>query len=119
MRRELRDRWVAALGSGEYRQGRQRLRCREPGGDGYEYCCLGVLLDLVDPGGWYPHYDDGGEEPIPHTLATDHEELSQLGLERVGLPGYLQTELIELNDELQRSFAEIAEVIAARLRVTD
>lgn len=39
---ELRKRWVAALRSGKYEQGQSCLRS---GGD--EYCCLGVLCDIV------------------------------------------------------------------------
>ena len=42
MNNNLRKRWVAALRSGEYEQGKERLRS---GGD--EYCCLGVLCDIV------------------------------------------------------------------------
>jgi len=40
------DDWVAALRSGEYRQGTRHLYH-----DG-SYCVLGVLCDVVDPGGW-------------------------------------------------------------------
>lgn len=44
MKRELRDRWITALRSGEYRQGKEslcRLYADEPA-----YCCLGVLAKL-------------------------------------------------------------------------
>lgn len=41
MHPEIRARWVAALRSGEYAQGRGSLR------DGNQYCCLGVLCDLA------------------------------------------------------------------------
>lgn len=40
--REIRDRWVTALRSDEYEQGRVRLRTS----DG-RFCCLGVLCDVV------------------------------------------------------------------------
>lgn len=40
MKKEIADRWVAALESGEYKQGQRRLRCND------EYCSLGVLCDL-------------------------------------------------------------------------
>lgn len=43
----LKKQWIEALRSGKYRQGRGSLRS-ESG----EYCCLGVLCDLVDPDGW-------------------------------------------------------------------
>lgn len=37
---ELKERWVAALRSGEYKQGKSRL-CRRK-----RYCCLGVLAEI-------------------------------------------------------------------------
>lgn len=42
MRQDIKDRWVAALRSGEYQQGRNFLRR-----DNDTYCCLGVLCDLL------------------------------------------------------------------------
>lgn len=41
MKPEIKARWVAALRSGEYKQGTDRLKT--PNG---EFCCLGVLCDL-------------------------------------------------------------------------
>jgi len=40
MNPEIKAQWVAALRSGEYKQGRHRLR------DGDRFCCLGVLCNL-------------------------------------------------------------------------
>jgi len=37
MKQEIKDKWVAALRSGEYKQGKNRLRTDDT------YCCLGVL----------------------------------------------------------------------------
>src|SRR5690242_5189213 len=37
----IRDRWIAALESGNYEQGAGRLR------QGDKFCCLGVLCDIV------------------------------------------------------------------------
>ncbi len=48
------DQWVAALRSGEYRQGMHRLVARDGAGDAY--CCMGVLgkvlnrLTIMDEG---------------------------------------------------------------------
>lgn len=50
MNAELRDKWVAALQSGDYIQGQGALRAPGPSGD--TYCCLGVLCDLVAPDRW-------------------------------------------------------------------
>lgn len=42
MKREIKFRWVEALRSGKYRQGRNYLHDREG-----NFCCLGVLCDLA------------------------------------------------------------------------
>jgi hypothetical protein len=42
VKRQVRDKWVAALRSGAYRQGRGLLRSSTD-----EYCCLGVLCELA------------------------------------------------------------------------
>ena len=43
---QVKEKWVAALRSGEYEQGTSALLR-----DG-KYCCLGVLCDIVDKDGW-------------------------------------------------------------------
>lgn len=40
MKAEIKQKWITALRSGEYKQGKRRLK------DGDSYCCLGVLCDL-------------------------------------------------------------------------
>ena len=42
MPKEIKDKWIAALRSGKYKQGKYRLE--NDGG----YCCLGVLQKVVD-----------------------------------------------------------------------
>lgn len=49
MNADLKQRWVAALRSGDYAQGQDRLR---QGEKPFEYCCLGVLCDLSNLGQW-------------------------------------------------------------------
>jgi hypothetical protein len=44
---QWRDKWVEALRSGKYKQGRGGLRDTR-----FHYCCLGVLCDVIDPNGW-------------------------------------------------------------------
>lgn len=43
MNKELKNKWISALRSGAYEQGRVRL-ARKGGGGQVQYCCLGVLL---------------------------------------------------------------------------
>jgi hypothetical protein len=39
--KDVREKWVAALRSGEYKQGRSQLRFQD------KFCCLGVLCELA------------------------------------------------------------------------
>lgn len=41
MKKEIADMWISALKSGEYKQGKYKLR------KGNAFCCLGVLCDLA------------------------------------------------------------------------
>lgn len=41
MKEEIAEKWTTALCSGEYKQGKHRLRSKDE-----EFCCLGVLTDL-------------------------------------------------------------------------
>lgn len=45
MRPDIKARWVAALRSGEYQQGRANLYTEDS--NGKHFCCLGVLCDLA------------------------------------------------------------------------
>lgn len=40
MNKEIKEKWITALKSGEYKQGKGTLNANE------EFCCLGVLADL-------------------------------------------------------------------------
>lgn len=42
MKKEIADKWVEALRSGNYKQGMSALRSKED-----EYCCLGVLCEVL------------------------------------------------------------------------
>ena len=54
MNPEIKAKWVAALRSGKYTQGRGALR-RTNG----EMCCLGVLCDILAPDDWAPPPEKG------------------------------------------------------------
>ena len=45
MNEEIKAKWVAALRSGKYKQGKSVLHHETP--DGSVFCCLGVLCDLA------------------------------------------------------------------------
>lgn len=59
-RNVTRDEWVEALRSGEYQQGKGRLRRIDDGE--VSHCCLGVGCDLSDPDAWQPPEASIGEE---------------------------------------------------------
>ncbi len=93
---ELKAKWVEALRSGKYRQGREQLR------DHDTYCCLGVLADVR--GYKWPERDvdvPGNNDYCPEQVADALSETEA-------------TELALMNDEGQ-SFAEIADYIEQNL----
>ena len=47
MNAELKKKWLEALRSGKYRQGKHKLRNHNN-----EFCCLGVLCDVADNTKW-------------------------------------------------------------------
>lgn len=111
MNREWRDKWVAALRSGNYPQSCGYLRKKEG------YCCLGVLCEVVDPTRWA---DCGGyftfQNP-DHSRNTDVAYLPPDILATTRLPSGEQATLSLMNDnpEEHKSFPEIADWIEAHL----
>lgn len=103
---ELKEKWLEALRSGKYRQGRGKLRNKDD-----EFCCLGVLCDLVEPNAWN-HYQDGiGSDPWHH-----HENVAFPGYHISSRAGVVSKEeaLAHLNDQ-GATFAEIADYIEENL----
>lgn len=109
---EIRAKWLEALRSGNYKQGKFGLRT------GDTFCCLGVLCDTVDPTAWvkdktaetYTWHNRGG------TLhGTEIKNL--IG----GLDSKAQGELVDMNDSAEddqpnpTNFAEIADWIEEKL----
>lgn len=96
MRAEVKKAWVDALRSGKYKQGRGALRS-----GGNEYCCLGVLIDVLGID-WYPPSDSvmGDSYSIEDSF-TYEPKLHPLD----------SSTLIMMNDEDEMSFAEIADYI--------
>lgn len=105
MNAEIKTKWLEALKSGKYVQGRGKLRH-----DG-KYCCLGVLCDVVDPSrwstppSWFPIYEfDGCSGQIPDDMG-----------EWLGIGPQLQKTLIGMNDVQRLSFKSIADWIERNL----
>lgn len=61
MNKEMIEKWIEALRSGEYKQGQRFLRVDTD--EGPRYCCLGVLADLIGCS-WKPtsKWEPGGKD---------------------------------------------------------
>jgi len=104
MQPEVKARWVAALRSGKYRQGKMALR-QETG----KYCCLGVLYEQA--GGEWGRSSFCGDVA---TITYDFALLPEAFLQRVSLTDGQQHTLSKMNDD-GATFAEIADYIEANL----
>lgn len=110
MNREIAKRWVAALRSGEYRQGDGLLRRDN------KFCCLGVLCDLYDKEHFTPaesHWvDESGYRQDPSTLEFYVLPLAVRDWAEVDSrnPRVYDTVLSKMNDSGAK-FSEIAALI--------
>lgn len=104
MNPDFKTRWVEALRSGKYKQGRERLRSRCD-----EYCCFGVLCDIVDPAGWVR---DTGYMYHGHYTLPSSTVLKKVGLMGKSTPVFSEQvdDLIRMNDR-GASFNEISDWI--------
>jgi hypothetical protein len=127
MRTDIKKRWMDALRSGEYKQGKGCL-ARNCSGE-KEYCCLGVLCDIYmqdhpnETMTWEYDLDDstnetkigslhGTEFVLPHKV----QEWSGLG-EAVPMVDYRYSHYMisELNDSHNMNFNKLADLIEEEL----
>ncbi len=120
MNEEIKRAWLTALRSGEYQQGRQALRRDNA------FCCLGILCDLHRKAGlgeWHDGKTETYYDGDPSGLSRSVQAWAELD-GRYPLIGGV--DIAELNDGaegddekfptiLPHSFAEIADLIEARL----
>jgi len=127
MNPEIKKRWLAALRSGEYKQGRAKLRTRDT------YCCMGVLCDVLKDdvnGKWtddeefktkyasralFPPkqiHDLAGFDVSSNAVfqAEQVRSITGKGISTKGSVGFAS-----LNDTFELSFDEIADIIEAYL----
>ncbi len=110
---DFKERWITALRSGKYKQGKGRLL-----GDNDEFCCLGVACDLTNPE--ISFFGKGTVSEI-HFLKED--------VKRIGIPDILKgstdtarskeynpivKKLANMNDD-GKTFNEIADWIEENL----
>lgn len=112
MNKELRDKWITALRSGEYKQGQSALRTSTKHGD--RYCCLGVLADIVDSKGWRRKLFPGLDWTIHR---TESGRLNKTLRHRIRLDVEIENQLIDMNDNGKR-FKTIANWIEKNIELT-
>lgn len=118
MKIDIADRWVAALLSGKYEQGKGLLRQRYENG-AEEYCCLGVLCEL-----YLADHPDSSLFPVLRpdleVADSDNGNMYQYGecgelppdeiQEWAGISSNSCSALSEENDT-GKSFAQLADII--------
>ncbi len=108
----MRERWIRALRSGEYTQGEGSLKAYNFGGSEYEFCCLGVLCDLVDSTKWDREATTGN---IVFEGKADYPPTSIL--EMVGLTLEDAQLLATFNDSDGYDFEDIARYLEDGTRI--
>lgn len=114
MKPEIKAQWVAALRSGEYKQGERRLRTKD------QFCCLGVLCDLhakATDGAW--NLDQRGIGVYNDAVSMlPGDVISWAGLDRndpIVMMDNHGRELSCLNDIEKLPFPAIADLIEEQL----
>lgn len=127
MKPEIKSLWVAALRSGKYEQGKGMLAAQDSPAEPVQYCCLGVLCDVMEMnyrlvestfkrGRMVRVYEFAGQEErtaLPSIFAHSVGLTScdpQIQIEnREGV--VLRRYLSEFNDTLDLTFDQIADLI--------
>ncbi len=109
MKADVKERWVAALRSGKYKQGQGFLRRDTV--DGVCHCCLGVLAE--EEGGCDWHYQNLDGVAGVYTLGiTGAAKFLTTGMmEEFGLRRISTRALATCNDHSTLSFEDIADAI--------
>lgn len=129
MKEKVKDLWVEALRSGKYKQGKHSLKNNND-----KYCCLGVLCDVyaktqkkkgfsknqVDIIGAYTFGDTEKEAVLPENV----KKWAQIGNKKIRISisndqrieRFVQSHLIHMNDEENKTFDEIATFIEKNWR---
>ena len=125
MKKEIAEKWVQALRSGEYKQGSDVLHNTSNN----TYCCLGVLCDIyqkegnkfnsVSEGSWGVQTDNGFEN-LPATFFDDRPDvLPEVVMKWADIScssgSFGDSNLAALNDDDGYTFDEIATVIEANV----
>lgn len=106
MNTEAKKLWVEALRSGEYKQTKHLLH------DDEGYCCLGVLCEVTRSNTKVPvDYDVSTNRITGYSLWDDQTDVSEWS----EIPRDTQWYLAGMNDDKDKTFAEIADYIEEHL----
>ena len=113
---QLRKDWIAALRSGDYRQGICWLK------DQNTYCCLGVLCDISGLGVWRDFTDNSPDSSYETENESDFgclpSKIAKLaGIDTNHIVFYKgkPCTLTELNDQARLNFNQIADLLEDQL----
>jgi len=112
MDRKIKAKWLKALRSGKYKQGRSYLRQVPDSGRGLRHCCLGVLAEVSGVA-----WKEVTEAPVPHYFFHKREAHTDDWYARLPpsmVPKNAQEELIDRNDSGE-TFKRIANWIERNL----
>lgn len=103
--------WVKALRSGKYKQGRKALRTRRG-----NYCCLGVACDISKLSKWDTNsYGEGRYDGHVGDLPRRVKKWFGMALSNpLVTHGKKQVELASLNDRRSSSFRQVADLIESQ-----
>ena len=102
MNKEIKDRWLIALRSGDYIQGTGSLKIDD------SFCCLGVLCDILQKD-LNTYWDDDSFENTSDLLPEIVWKYAELPDSDPGIDG--TRTLSSCNDFRRNSFEEIADLI--------
>ena len=128
MKIELKQKWLAALRSGEYKQCTRALVGTANDGSGVGYCCLGVLAkvaglnvisgEFTNDKGEIDEVDGVGDSPFD-ALRDEYNPIWELAGEHLSeqppFKGRVLSEAIDMNDH-DKSFIEIADFLETHLK---
>ena len=128
MKIELKEKWLAALRSGEYKQCTRALVGTADDDSGVGYCCLGVLAkvaglnvisgEFTNDEGKTDEVDGVGDSPFD-AHRDEYNPIWELageqGSEEPPVKGMVLTEAIDMNDN-DKLFIEIADYLETHLK---
>jgi hypothetical protein len=115
MKQELKEKWIAALRSGKYKQGQGLLRSAND-----RYCCLGVLCEVAGVPAKQVSYEDARWRGIPQDQMGCYDYDNECGFlssrlrVNLGVDPDVAYQLATMNDAGE-SFKSLAKYIENRV----